>query len=165
MAAADPVPQHLRALQRANDHRLRRAAIKREVKAGTKTIRDVLEVHEVAGIDTLEDVDPAIASMTVADLLAEQPRWGPTRAGKLLASLRIPEARPVGALTMRSRRAIAAATDAAVPRPPLTAVDVECPECRSGPGQPCSTYDPFRDLWREPTRPHKARAERARALS
>jgi hypothetical protein len=164
MAATEP-PQHLRALQHANDIRFRRSAIKAEIRAGTKTIRDVLEVHEVAGIGTLDDVDPAIASMTVADLLAEQPRWGPTRAGKLLASLRIPEARPVGALTMRSRRAIAAALEGVAPRPPLGAIDVECPTCRSGPGQPCSTFDPFRDLWREPTRPHKARVERARGLS
>jgi hypothetical protein len=108
-ATVEQQPQHLMALQRANAVRLARAQLKRDVTAGVRTIRDVLAVHELLGIDTLEDVDPAAGTMTVVDLLTLPRRWGLTRARKLLSSIPVGEHVLVGALTSRQRRRIVAA--------------------------------------------------------
>src|SRR4051794_13484326 len=64
-------PQHLRALQRANEVRLARAELKRCVADGELTAADVV----------LESPWQA-ESMTLADLLMSQRRWaGPAAAG------------------------------------------------------------------------------------
>jgi hypothetical protein len=48
-----------------------------------------------------------VESMTVADLLASQRRWGATRCRKLLDGLQIRETRTVNSLTERQRGALA----------------------------------------------------------
>lgn len=92
-----PAPQHMRALQRANEVRLARAALKRRVADGDVTVVDVLLSQPWEA-----------ASMTIVELLVSQHRWGTTRARKLLAGLGMPETKTVGSLTERQRRMLAA---------------------------------------------------------
>ena len=89
-------PQHLRALSRANEVRLARASLKRRVAMGEITAGDViLESPWEAG------------SMTVADLLMSQRRWGITRCRKVLGQIPVSETKTIGTLTDRQRRALA----------------------------------------------------------
>jgi hypothetical protein len=90
-------PQHLRALQRANEVRLARAELKRHVAEGELTVAEVV----------LECPWEA-ESMTVADLLMSQRRWGRTRCRRFLAQASLSETKTVGSLTDRQRRLIAA---------------------------------------------------------
>jgi len=90
-------PQHMRALQRANEVRLARAALKRSVAHGRVEVADVV-LHP-----------PCEAmSMTIADLLMSQRRWGVTRCRKLLQVIPMSENKTVGSMTERQRRALAA---------------------------------------------------------
>ena len=90
-------PQHLQALSRANQVRLARAQLKRRVACGAITASDVI----------LESPWEA-ESMTVADLLMSQRRWGITRCRKVLAQIPVSETKTIGSLTERQRRALAA---------------------------------------------------------
>lgn len=95
-ARTDCDPQHLKALQRANEVRLARAALKRRIASGDVTAADVILAcpAEVEG-------------MAVSDLLMSQRRWGRTRCRKFLATIPISENKPIGTLTDRQRRAVA----------------------------------------------------------
>jgi translation initiation factor IF-1 len=89
-------PQHLRALHRANEVRLARAELKRRIATGEITAGDVIlaspwEAH----------------SMSVADLLMSQRRWGHQRCRKVLAQIPVSETKTIGTLTDRQRRALA----------------------------------------------------------
>jgi len=97
-ARNDDTPQHMQALQRANQVRLARAELKRHVGAGKVSVRDVILQRRWEA-----------ESMTVAELLQSQQRWGDTRAGKVLTRIGVPEAKTVGAMTDRQRRALAEA--------------------------------------------------------
>jgi hypothetical protein len=90
------LPQHLDALQRANEVRLARSALKRRVTSGEVAVREVLA-----------DVPPEAENMEAIDLLMAQHRWGRTRSRRLLGELGIGEHRLLGALTERQRRALA----------------------------------------------------------
>ncbi|CAB4936080.1 unannotated protein [freshwater metagenome] len=89
-------PQHLQALERANAVRLARAALKRAVAAGE------LDVAQVVLTCPWE-----AESMTVADLLASQRRWGVTRVRRFLQAIPMSEAKTIGTLTDRQRAAVA----------------------------------------------------------
>ncbi|MCX6394693.1 MAG: hypothetical protein NTY57_07595 [Solirubrobacterales bacterium] len=91
-SAAKAEPQHLVALARANRVRLARAALKRNIASGET---------ELAGV--LLSNPWEVESMTVADLLSCQRRWGVTRCRRFLAKSRISETRTVGTLTQRQR--------------------------------------------------------------
>src|SRR3954452_23117850 len=95
--ATAPAPQHMRALAQANRVRLARAELKRQVSDGEA---------EVAGI-VLECPWEA-ESMTTADLLMSQHRWGRTRCRRFLASIPMLETKTVGSMTERQRHALAA---------------------------------------------------------
>lgn len=97
-------PQHLVALQRANKVRLARAELKRRIGAGEITVGEVV-------LGTTWEA----ASMTVADLLMSQKRWGRTRCRKFLSAIPLSEAKTVGSLTERQRRAVAQALGEDVP--------------------------------------------------
>ncbi len=89
-------PQHMRALERANEVRLARAELKRRVAFGKIDVAEVIvycpwEAH----------------SMAVADLLMSQRRWGRTRCRKLLAEIPMSETKTIGSMTDRQRRALA----------------------------------------------------------
>lgn len=107
-ATIAPGPQHLRALQRANEVRLARAELKRRVAEGELTVAEVV----------LESPWEA-ESMAVADLLMSQRRWGRTRCRRFLAQVPLSETKTIGSLTERQRRAVALAlsTGDLVPMP------------------------------------------------
>lgn len=87
------IPQHLVALDRANEMRLRRAAFKRQLQAGELQVAEVID-------------DEALASMPVVDLLGAQRRWGQRRARGVLRDVPCSEWKLVGQLTERQRDAL-----------------------------------------------------------
>jgi hypothetical protein len=95
---ADRPPQHMQALARANRVRLARAELKRSIGRGE------LDVAEV-----VRDAPWETESMTLAELLTSQRRWGRTRARKLLQALALSENKRVGSLTPRQRAMLATA--------------------------------------------------------
>jgi hypothetical protein len=89
-------PQHMRALQKANQVRLARAALKREISSGSKT-----------ALEVVLDCPSEAESMPISELLAAQRRWGRTRSRKLLSCLELKENKAIGTLTERQRRLLA----------------------------------------------------------
>jgi hypothetical protein len=86
------VPQHMQALARANRVRLARAELKRSVARGD------LDAAEV-----IRECPWQAESMSLAELLTSQRRWGRTRARKLLQNLSLSENKRIGTLTPRQR--------------------------------------------------------------
>jgi hypothetical protein len=97
-AAATQAPQHMQALARANRVRLARAELKRSIGRGEV---DVSEVIRESPWET--------ESMTLAELLTSQRRWGRTRARKLLQALALSENKRLGTLTPRQRALLTSA--------------------------------------------------------
>jgi hypothetical protein len=96
-ATIAPAPQHMQALQRANEVRLARAELKRRVAEGD------ISAGEVILTSPWE-----VASMTIGELLVSQHRWGSTRCRKFLGEIGMPETKTVGSMTERQRNALAA---------------------------------------------------------
>lgn len=96
--------KRMRALARANEVRLARADLKRQLASGHLSAADVL-------------LEPplAVLSWPVAKLLLSQPRWGQATCHKFLSRNEIGELRRVGALTDRQRRVLAAQLPSAPP--------------------------------------------------
>lgn len=94
-------PQHMQALARANEVRLARAALKREIGAGR---RDVIAI--------VRECPWEAESMTLAELLSSQRRWGKARSRKLIVQAGLSETKRLGTLTERQRRILAAALEA-----------------------------------------------------
>ena len=86
----------MRALERANRVRLARAELKRAIARGEVNAEEVVR-------GKLWEAE----SMTLAELLTSQRRWGRTRARKLLLSLSLSENKQLGTLTSRQRRLLA----------------------------------------------------------
>src|SRR5438874_13217143 len=91
-------PQHLQALQRANEVRLARADLKRRIAEGQLSVADVVLRRP-----------PEVDGMAVADVLMSQRRWGRTRCRKFLAAIPLAENKTIGSMTDRQRRALAMA--------------------------------------------------------
>jgi hypothetical protein len=91
--ATAPAPQHMRALARANEVRLARAELKRQVAEGELSVADVV----------LECPWEA-ESMAISDLLMSQHRWGHTRCRRFLGSVSMNETKTIGSMTVRQRR-------------------------------------------------------------
>jgi fructosamine-3-kinase len=91
-ALAASQQQHLRALARANEVRIARARLKRQIAAGKLTVAEVLE-----------RTPPEARSMELGDLLLSQRRWGQMRVRRLLSQLGLSERKPLGSLTDRQR--------------------------------------------------------------
>jgi hypothetical protein len=94
-------PQCMQALARANEVRLARAALKRAVRAG-----------EQNAIKVVRDVPWEAQTMPIGELLCSQRRWGRARSRKLLMSIHLSEAKPLGSLTPRQRRLLVGALEA-----------------------------------------------------
>ena len=94
--AAEP-PQHMQALERANQVRLARATLKRGIGRGAVSVGEVI----------LQSPWEA-RSMTIAELLTSQRRWGATRCSKFLAGIGMPETKTLGSMTERQRTLLAA---------------------------------------------------------
>ena len=89
-------PQRLRALERANEIRLARAAIKRRIALG-----------EVSAAEVILECPDAADTWPVGELLMSQRRWGAMRCRKFLARNQIIETKPIGSLTERQRHLLA----------------------------------------------------------
>ena len=85
-------PQHLLALERANAVRLARAELKRRVASG-----------ELSAADVIVDCPWEAESMTLADLLSSQRRWGSTRCRRFLQAVMITEAKTIGIVLVTAR--------------------------------------------------------------
>jgi len=96
-APAVSAPQHMQALARANRVRLARAELKRSIARG-----------EVEAAEVVRDCPWETESMTLAELLTSQRRWGRTRARKFLLGLALSENKRLGTLTTRQRAMLSA---------------------------------------------------------
>jgi hypothetical protein len=94
-------PQCMQALARANEVRLARAHLKRQVGAGQRS-----------AIEVVRDVPWEAETMPIGELLCSQNRWGRARSRKLLMSIHLSEAKPLGSLTPRQRRLLVGALEA-----------------------------------------------------
>ena len=95
--AAPKQQQHMQALARANEVRLARAELKRKIGSGAISVADVII-----------ECPWEASSMTIAELLASQRRWGASRTSKFLAGIGMPETKTVGSMTERQRGLLAA---------------------------------------------------------
>jgi hypothetical protein len=91
-------PQHMRALARANEVRLARAQMKREIASGHRSVLDVVR-----------ECPWEAESMTVGELLRSQRRWGRARSRKLINSVGLTENKQLGSFTQRQRDLLVAA--------------------------------------------------------
>jgi hypothetical protein len=96
-ASAIQAPQHMQALARANRVRLARAELKRSIARGDVEVADVVR-----------DCPWETESMTLAELLTSQRRWGRTRARKFLIGIALSENKRLGTLTSRQRALLCA---------------------------------------------------------
>ncbi len=92
IASSVETPQHMRALERANSVRRARAELKRAIARGDADASEVVR-----------DCPWETESMTIAELLTSQRRWGRTRARKFLLPLALNENKQLGTLTSRQR--------------------------------------------------------------
>lgn len=92
----NPEQQRMDALASANEIRLARASLKRQIRAGQKSVRVVV-------------LDPPwyVDQMYLVDLVMAMPRYGQARAGKLLRKADLSFAKRIGAMTDRQRRIFA----------------------------------------------------------
>jgi hypothetical protein len=95
-ATIAPAPQHLQALERANQVRLARAELKRRVADGHKNAAEIVLA-----------CPPEAEGMAICDLLMSQRRWGRTRCRKFLATIPLSENKTIGSMTERQRQACA----------------------------------------------------------
>lgn len=109
MDAATAAPQHMRALEQANRVRLARAELKRQVSDGYQTVAGIV-------LDCPWEAD----SMTIADLLMSQHRWGRTRCRRFLASIPMIETKTLGSMTDRQRQTLAAKLSGEIVVDPFT---------------------------------------------
>ncbi len=93
--------QCMQALARANQVRLARAALKRDISAGRRDVTEVI-------VESPWEVE----SMSLSELLCSQRRWGRARSRKLLSSIALSEGKRVGTLTERQRRILVTALEA-----------------------------------------------------
>ena len=84
--------QRMEALKRANDIRSARAKLKKDLKAGKKSIQGLL-------LDPPEYVQTA----KVFDMLLAVPKYGRVKVNKVLAQCRISPSKTIGGLSPRQR--------------------------------------------------------------
>ena len=95
--ATAPAPQHMRALAQANRVRLARAELKRQVAEGEASVAEIVLERPLEA-----------ESMSIADLLMSQHRWGRSRCRRFLLSIPMSETKTIGSMTMRQRKELAA---------------------------------------------------------
>jgi hypothetical protein len=90
------VSQHVQALQRANDVRCGRAALKRSIAAGRTDVSEVLLAPP-----------SIVAKMAVGELLMSQKGWGHVRSERFLRAAGLTEVKTLGNLTKHQRHSLA----------------------------------------------------------
>lgn len=96
--------QHEQALQRANEVRLGRASIKRQVGSG-----------ELNAVELLEDLPELLEGVVVEDFLTWLPRVGRHRARKMLNGLGMTPTLRLGAMSDRTRHRLIATVTICTP--------------------------------------------------
>ena len=84
--------QRMDALRRANDIRVQRAKLKRDLKEGRLRVEAVLE-----------DPPDYVATAKVFDILMAVPKFGRVKASRFLNQCRISQSKTVGGLSERQR--------------------------------------------------------------
>ena len=84
--------QRMDALQRANEIRMRRAQLKRDLKSGRRSI------HEL-----LSEPPEYLETAKVFDMLLAVPKYGRVKVNKILAQCRISPSKTIGGLSERQR--------------------------------------------------------------
>jgi len=84
--------QRMEALKRANDIRVRRAKMKKDLKEGQIQIEDILN-----------DPPEYVSTAKVFDILMAVPKFGRVKAARFLNLCRISQAKTVGGLSERQR--------------------------------------------------------------
>lgn len=90
VAEDDRVDQYNAALRKANQVRAKRTQIKRDLTAGTTTIREVLTAHH-----------PELRTMPIGELLKAQYGWGRKRVTRFLNQIPLAEFKTIGSMTDR----------------------------------------------------------------
>jgi hypothetical protein len=85
--------QRMDALARANDIRSKRAELKRDLKAGRRSINQLL----------LEPPD-FVETAKVCDMLLAVPKYGRVKVNKILVHCRISPSKTIGGLSERQRK-------------------------------------------------------------
>jgi hypothetical protein len=99
----------MRALRQANRVRLARAELKRQIADGSRPVAEVVTICPWEA-----------ESMTIADLLMSQHRWGRTRCRRFLASMQMSETKTIGSMTERQRQTLAARLNGETVADPFT---------------------------------------------
>jgi hypothetical protein len=84
--------QRMDALKRANDVRVRRAQLKKDLKDGKVRIEQILG-----------DPPEYVSTAKVVDILMAVPKFGRVKAGRFLTTCRISQSKTVGGLSDRQR--------------------------------------------------------------
>src|SRR6266404_5234357 len=84
--------QRMEALKRANDIRVRRAQLKKDLKTGSANIDDVLR-----------NPPEYVSTAKVFDILMAVPKFGRVKAARFLNQCRISQSKTVGGLSERQR--------------------------------------------------------------
>ena len=84
--------QRMEALQRANEVRVQRAELKRRLKDGSASIREILE-----------DPPDYVLTAKVSEMLLAVPKYGQVKVNKILAQCRISPSKTIGGLSERQR--------------------------------------------------------------
>jgi hypothetical protein len=92
IAMVERPAQHIRALQIANEVRLARSRMKKQICQG-----------ELSAAEVIDNCPGEVRTMTVAELLGSQRRWGGKRCRTFLKSIPMSETRKIGELTDRER--------------------------------------------------------------
>lgn len=87
--------QRMASLERANEIRTERAVLKRDLKAGRRSVHDVL-------LDPPEWVE----TMKVFDLLLAVPKYGRVKVNKILQLCRVSPSKTIGGMSARQRTEI-----------------------------------------------------------
>src|SRR4051794_22840314 len=84
--------QRMDALKRANDIRVRRAQLKKDLKLGRASIEEILN-----------DPPEFVSTAKVFDMLMAVPKFGRVKAARFLNTCRISQSKTVGGLSERQR--------------------------------------------------------------
>jgi len=104
---AEAVPQHLAALALANEIRLARGEMKRQLRNDGHLLSPLRVAYILCEADRQSWLD----GMTLFDLIDACPRFGRARILRLLSQAQISELATVGSATNRQRQALANALD------------------------------------------------------
>ncbi len=91
-APSRSLDQRMEALRRANDIRVKRAQLKKDLKLGRVKLEDILR-----------DPPDYVSTAKVLDMLMAVPKFGQVKAKRYLTQCRISESKTVGGLSDRQR--------------------------------------------------------------